>query len=387
MDIYDSSYFIYNKTFCKMLGIWPFDCKKKKYLIRMWPFIAMILFVIPHAIGMMVHRSNIDRFMEHGCLAVFILVVLLKLITVFITEEKIKLMLNGVVINWQSIRDEEEINILKKYSERGRKLTIGYFLYMFGCTILFVFLPLTPVVINKLRPSAEPLPLLHLTNAEFLVDRSDHYWKCYSWDLATTAVTALIVVVVDTLFAVCVEHCVGLFTIVKYRLQRPNGLSCDENGDDEVSYHLMVETIKLYQVSLRFAITLETAYSSCFIIIMICNLIIIPLICIMIIMNANETVQLIRWVMVYLGLAMHLFYLCLAGQKIIDYSADLFSDSYYNEWYKGSRRTKILLKFFMLRCTQPAMLTAGGLMTMGMETYLAIMKTALSYITVLSSFR
>lgn len=81
---------------------------------------------------------------------------------------------------------------------------------------IFVFMPMTPLVINKLRPSSEPLPRLFLMNAEFLVDRNEHYWKIYFWDVSTTIIPAFIVIGMDTMYMACVEHCVGLFAIVRY---------------------------------------------------------------------------------------------------------------------------------------------------------------------------
>lgn len=96
------------------------------------------------------------------------------------------------------------------------RLIFFFFLvgYIVSAGLSFGLLPIIPIVINKLRPSSEPFPRLFLMNAEFLVDRNDHYWKIYFWDLSTTAVTALIVVSVDTMYMACVEHCVGLFAIV-----------------------------------------------------------------------------------------------------------------------------------------------------------------------------
>lgn len=74
---------------------------------------------------------------------------------------------------------------------------------------------MTPIVINKLRLSAEPLPRLFMINGEFLVDRNEHYWKIYAWDLFSMVIPSIIIVCVDTTFSACVEHCVGLFAIVR----------------------------------------------------------------------------------------------------------------------------------------------------------------------------
>nr|QGW50398.1 odorant receptor 72 [Chouioia cunea] len=390
MDLYESRYFIINKSLCSIIGLWPYDSILKRHTRKIFPALWVFAFIVPHGIGAVVNQDDIDRFMEHICLIIFLFLIFVKYITAVLTEGKMILVFNDIVDNMEYITDAEEKKILEHYSERGRYVTLVYLFYILNVGVCFTLLPLMPLLWNMLHPDAEPYPRLFLMNGEFLVNRENHYWKIYIWDLLTTFIPGFIVIGVDTTFAACVEHCVGVFEVNRKRLEsivQSDDQTTTDSVDSDAAYSRVCDIVRLHQRAIRFTDTLENAYSQCFLILMLGNMLLMPLLCVMIIMNNNRKIHLIRYAILYTGCAFHLFYISLAGQRIIDYSSNLFYYAYNNEWYTTSSKTKNILRLFMIRCTDPCMLTAGKLMNMSMETFYSVMKTAVSYITVISSFR
>uniref|UniRef100_A0ABD2W9D7 Uncharacterized protein n=1 Tax=Trichogramma kaykai TaxID=54128 RepID=A0ABD2W9D7_9HYME len=70
---------------------------------------------------------------------------------------------------------------------------------------------------------------------------------------------------------------------------------------------------------------------------------------------------------------------------MIDYSTGLFDDAWMNHWYESSRETQQLLQIMRMRCLKPCYLTAGNLYVMNFENFAKIIKTSMSYITVVGS--
>ncbi|KAF3054490.1 Odorant receptor 388, partial [Nylanderia fulva] len=56
-------------------------------------------------------------------------------------------------------------------------------------------------------------------------------------------------------------------------------------------------------------------------------------------------------------------------------------------WYYTSRRCRKILLLILNRTMTPCKITAGNLMTLSIENYGAVLKTSMSYFTMLRSFQ
>lgn len=98
--------------------------------------------------------------------------------------------------------------------------------YVVCGAILFVLLPLSPMMLDVLLPLNVSRPKQYILNGEFLVDREAYYAQIYAYDFLASLAIGFIIVVCDSMYAVCVEHCLGLFAIVRFDmpLERSAGL-------------------------------------------------------------------------------------------------------------------------------------------------------------------
>ncbi|XP_008202544.1 odorant receptor 140 isoform X1 [Nasonia vitripennis] len=376
MEIYDSRYFIINKTLMTKMGLWPYQHPLKKFL----------LYGLKKNFGV-----HMDKIIEHLALLMYIYGIKLKLVTSILSEKKLKKVYENIMENWQQIKDVHERAILVEYSERGRTLTIGYIMYMTSALLFFIILPITPMVLNVIKPLNESRPWDFIMHGEFPVnDMHAHYGEIYLFDSLACIATVLVFCTVDSMYATCIEHCIGLFAIVKSRLDlstkfvnRQGALGIKR--DDKV-YDLIVKTIKLHKKIINFTHILESSYSTSFLILMGMNMLYCSLVSVLLIIKSDALMERIRYGTILLGLLIHLFYISWPGQKIIDLSTGLFEDAYSNEWYETSIRSQNLLKFMRLRCLTPCQLTAGGIYVMNFANFASIIKTSTSYITVFASF-
>ncbi|OXU29343.1 hypothetical protein TSAR_008877 [Trichomalopsis sarcophagae] len=297
-------------------------------------------------------------------------------------------------MNWQAIKDENEVNILSQYSESGWFLTISYIMYIVIAASAYSLLPMVPVLLDMIDPLNETRPRFYIFGGEyFIVDNVEDYGKVYAFELVSAAVTAWLICAVDSMYAASIEHCLGLLAIVKLRLQMCTQPSCDSRKD--VSYRLIVQLIRLHKDIIKFSIgvdllftdILESSYSSSFLILVGINVLFLSFECIIVLTRFGQLMELMRYSMIMVGIVVHLFYLSWPGQKLTDLSIGLFQDAYLNEWYTCSTRAQKLLGLMILRCSKPCQLTAGGIYVMNFSNFAKIVKTSMSYMTVLASFR
>ncbi|NP_001164404.1 odorant receptor 141 [Nasonia vitripennis] len=392
MDIYDTYVLNINKKLLSFVGIWPYEEKKKNKFTRVFYLITMFCIIVPQMIGFYQHFGvDIDELLENTGTIFFTLSIYTKLFTSIIFENKLKILYDSVAKNWKNITEKHEREILVKYSERGRMLTLGYITYNFAAVIVYTTMPLMPFLLDIILPLNESRPSMFILNGQFYVDKHEHYKKLYAFDCLCIFVIVPAALAVDTMYVACTEHCLGLFAIIKYRLAMSDKFISTRDiyltEEKDSSYRWMIHTIRMHIDILKFANILDKSYSSSFVILMLINTVYVSVLCVLVLISLDKPLNLIRYYMLLVAICIHLFYLSWPGQKLIDHSEGLFRDAYNNQWYEGSAKSKTLLKILTLRCVEPCLITAGGLVTMNFATYLTIMKKSVSFITVFSSFR
>ncbi|KAK0182184.1 hypothetical protein PV327_000346 [Microctonus hyperodae] len=81
----------------------------------------------------------------------------------------------------------------------------------------------------------------------------------------------------------------------------------------------------------------------------------------------------------------HIYYYSWNSQKILDHSSTIFDAAYSTQWYTALDKTTKLVNFMMLRSTKPCIQTAGKVFPMTLMNFTVIVKTSMSYFTVLSN--
>ncbi|KOX75119.1 hypothetical protein WN51_13426 [Melipona quadrifasciata] len=81
----------------------------------------------------------------------------------------------------------------------------------------------------------------------------------------------------------------------------------------------------------------------------------------------------------------HILFLTSQGQFVLN-SNDEIADSIYDAlWYNTNKETQLLFVLALRNCMSPPILSAGGLLTLNLETFAQIIKGSVSYFTVLKS--
>ncbi|KAG5321615.1 OR43A protein, partial [Acromyrmex heyeri] len=75
------------------------------------------------------------------------------------------------------------------------------------------------------------------------------------------------------------------------------------------------------------------------------------------------------------------------GQNIIDHNNYVLSTAYNVQWYRAPLRIQRMILFLLQRETKMFTLNVGGLFNASMECFATLVKTSVSYFTVIYSTR
>ncbi|XP_071637122.1 odorant receptor Or2-like isoform X5 [Temnothorax longispinosus] len=280
-------------------------------------------------------------------------------------------------------------------------------LYLNATLIFNLLIPFTPKILDIVIPLNESRPLAYVYQAEHRVDKEKYYYPIVFHSYITCIIVVVIVFTVDTTYLKCVLHACSLFTAISQRLENITGeadtilddykkihsgthyhlgIFMEKNSSAGNDYSELMTCLKKHQLALEHAQTLDSMFTQATLILLSLNMVILSVMGIQFINNLTQE-KIIQYVFVTYGVFIHLIYMCIPGQLLIDRSGEVFDKAYSSEWYTFSIKSRKLLRVLLYRSLAPCTLTAGKMFVMSTTMCSSVMRTAMSYFTAFLSIR
>ncbi|XP_033228428.1 odorant receptor 13a-like isoform X2 [Belonocnema kinseyi] len=351
MDIFETRYFKINKLALSFIGQWCYQGGLTKRTARTLIFLSLTTPLIPQFFFLASVRNDLDAALE--CLpAIFIPILCFCQMCVFLSKEKKLLkLLHYIQSDWKFWSSGPEFEILSQHAEKGRFFTLLYAVNVYTGMMTFIIMSLTPIVLDIIIPLNETRPRQQVYDAIYPFNHD----KNFHWILIYGAVTVFynlsILFSCEALLAVTTQHVCGIFSIIWY------------------------------------ASILEAFYSPFLFVTIGINVIILSVLGIQTLNTIGSPEKTIKFGAFTLSVLVHFYCITLPPQNLLDCSGAVSFQAYNVPWYHMSLKSKKLLLMIIMRSQEPCKLTAGKFYTMDMETFSALLKTSVSFFTVLSSMR
>ncbi|KOC61320.1 hypothetical protein WH47_06995 [Habropoda laboriosa] len=241
-------------------------------------------------------------------------------------------LISGARNDWSIERPQGEIDIMTKYAERGAFLISTYLVNAIVCVILFVTTPVTPHILDILLPKNESRDVAYIYPAYYFTDEHKYDVYIITHMASVILVVFYVYVACDTSYIYVVQHGCGLLAVSGVILVK---VSSSVRQLYRVAIPLIIlRTISWKQVS-NSEINAEFAKD--------CTFIVIQLV--------------------------HILYLTLQGQFVIDANEEIFESIYSALWYNSDKRTQSLFVLALRNCLSAPQITAGGLITMNLQSF------------------
>ncbi|GAB1867900.1 Odorant receptor [Camponotus japonicus] len=109
--------------------------------------------------------------------------------------------------------------------------------------------------------------------------------------------------------------------------------------------------------------------------------------CVMFVVRMGRSVEIFRYVALVLLQSCRLFFNSWAGQEVTDHSAGISVAAYNGMWYKAPMEIQKCLILLIARSQKPSRITIAKLYVINLESFSKVMKTSVSYCTVIISLR
>ncbi|CAK9797937.1 hypothetical protein ANTPLA_LOCUS1359 [Anthophora plagiata] len=373
--------------FCiKLGGIWPWQSEVSKYVTRVITYIISITVFITQ-MAQVVCFFSMQICLDQLAFLGAITGVVIKQGNYIILKKEYKELLATIRKDWSIDRPQVEFEIMTKYAERGAFLISTYAANAVACVCLFYSVPITPYILNYFFPKNESRELEFMYPAYYFVD-GQKYNSLINLHMAS-AIFAVYYVYVgcDTSYMYFVHHACGLMAVSGHRfkcaVEEMSGQKVDGITPDEV-YEKVCHSIRGHQQAMNYLNNIENCHMTYFFItvaiIMVCFSVILVKVS-----KASLGIEIAKDYMFIAIQLVHIFFLTLQGQFVLDANEEIYDMIYDAMWYNTDKRTQKLFVLALRNCLSTPRLTAGGLITLSLQSFSEIIKTSVSYGMVLKS--
>ncbi|XP_057334181.1 uncharacterized protein LOC130673241 [Microplitis mediator] len=395
MEVFDCMQWRTTKKLMSALGAWPFQpVIQQKILGALFYFIIQSIYVL-EILKLMVVWGNLTEILD--CLPIFVYhtMVQVKMSNFLLNLKKwvfnlqAKILLSKVKSDWESNLDDSEMNVLRN-NERFHKIMMDiYSSGLSSIAVSYAVVPLVPIFLDIVNPLNETRPKVLPFPTEYFVDIEKNFYALYTHALIVTPITFIYFLAFDSLYAGLVQHACSMFTIIGRRLEQltvDENISIEKNSmNEENGLKSLVICIKMHKEILWFAELLEENFSNHFFLLLGTIVLGLTFIGFQFVVLATEAGEKIRCVWCGTGQIIHLFFLSYFGQKLINHSEFIYKSICTAKWYNYSKKMKLLIIMMLMRGKEVSTITAGKIYIMSVENFSTVMKTSMSYFTVLTS--
>ncbi|KAK0086050.1 hypothetical protein PV325_003987 [Microctonus aethiopoides] len=384
MNFFNHSHYIAGKNFTRAIGQWPYQ---RRWESRICGFVIVFLVtsqLIAEVIGVIVYIDDKEIVLESVTPFMTIVFCGSKYINAMLNVKTMKKLLNRLEEDWIIYTDKDEIRILNEYAHVGQFLTYGYALGVYLTVVMFMIELLWPKWINFVFHLNETIPNKYPIPIDwYLIDMEQNFYPLICYEFICCFAILTLTVANDSMFIIFLQHACALFAVAQYQL---NNLLSRQDLEKELENGKFRTTNDVqYNYYMIFAKLLEDMYVWCFGVVIGVNTLLISFTALQLTTQTSTIRQIVKYTIFASAQIMCLFCECYLSQQLTDTSNNIQEHITLSNWYEMPVHAQKLVILVLLRCQTPCKLTAGKIVSLSMETFASIMKTAVSYFTVLVS--
>ncbi|XP_071560141.1 uncharacterized protein [Temnothorax nylanderi] len=271
----------------------------------------------------------------------------IKYISFSVNIKNVKYLLEQLQHLYNELTDENEINIIEKYSNNAKRYTIIFLLFsMFtvSALILYIFWPHISNIlfITNGTQSLQSLPFM----TEYFIDKEKYFYLILFHANAAVIVGCTALLATGTILIVYLKHACGMFRIARYRIERAMlfGTLCKNSWENENLINKgLICAVDMHRKAMKLV------FLRC------------------IISFGFDTVELSLHVVFSIVHFIYVFISNYLGQEIVDHNNNIFATIYNTQWYVAPLQIQKMILFLLQRGTKGFTMNIAGLYVASLE--------------------
>ncbi|XP_003698404.2 uncharacterized protein LOC100866126 [Apis florea] len=270
---------------------------------------------------------------------------------------------------------------MEKYADKSVFFILIYVVNAYFCSILFLLLPFTPILLDIFIPLNESRPRVQMYPAYYYIENeADYYYPILIFSIVSLLTAMCVFIATDTMLIYIVQHACGLLALAGHRFRNSLNDLYSSRKDSKVDgkiYRRLCYAIKTHKRALAYLAEIEDFYS-----VNIFMQVGASILCLTVTMMKIATITWSMETNQYYGYVIaqvvHIFFLTAQGQFVIDSHENVYWDMYEPYWYNLQSKMQAMFVLILRRNLNPPLLTAGGLVQLNLNTFAKVVKTSVS---------
>ncbi|XP_011863554.1 PREDICTED: uncharacterized protein LOC105559676 isoform X2 [Vollenhovia emeryi] len=378
----ETQYLGLNRILLLAIGLWPFQQSKFTRFQFIFLFALLMTFTIFQLTPFRTTLKYTSDFVITIVSSVsFSILCMTKYCGFYVNFEPVKKLFIQLQHICNELKDKNEIAIIEKYGYTAKCYTIALIAGTCGIPIIIQF-----------WTTSDDIPSMNLTRpghmqviTEYFVDGEKYFFLIQLHVTIAVCIGGIVLLATGTLFIAYFIFFCGMLKIASYRVERAVNINISLKNKIVRSEDLIC-AVDIHRQALQFATYFMSKFEVMFffvaqsLIISICfNFVRISQV-----VMSEQAIQLAFVPSVFAAInILYLFIANLLGQNMTDHNNYVFDTVYGVEWYATPLHIQRLILFLLLNGVKKFTINVGGLFVPSFECFATVMKTSVSYFTVI----
>ncbi|XP_050460095.1 odorant receptor 4-like [Cataglyphis hispanica] len=385
----ETQHFNLNRILLLAIGLWPYEKSKFRKLQATLCFGILTSFVIFQLTALIIANCTAD-YVKIFSSATFFNICILNYNMFWINGHHVKNMLQQLQCFCNELKDENEFAILKKYGHYFRQFTIILIVMAICWLFIITFVPIWPQIfgsvlyINESQLQSQKIQIM----TEYFIDQEKYFYLIMLHINAAICIGVTTLVGTGTLLLGCIIHICGLLTITSYRVEQITTKTSKNIKNQTMIYNKKIfYAVEIHYKIIKFCECLCSNFKGSFFLLLITTVSSLSLNLFGTFQNASlgDNKGFLLHLLLSFAIILFMFLVNYFGQEMINHNNHVYFTAYNSQWYNASLHAQKMILFILLRSSKDCNLNIGGMFVASFECFSSLIKTAVSYFTVMYS--
>ncbi|XP_077263340.1 uncharacterized protein LOC143898090 [Temnothorax americanus] len=388
-----TQHFSLNRIILLLIGLWPYQCSKLVQLQIILCFSILISSVVYQLAVFISADCTIDLILKVFSFALFFCMYVIEYNSFRINRQTMKWSLEQLQRICNELKDEKEIDIMKKCGDNSRRYTT-LLMWLNVCNIIAIILFTLVLYIfdTVLRINEYHLTinrLIQMLIPKHFVGRENYMYIIILHSGSTIIIGGIILVATMTMCVAYIKHACGMFRIASYRIEKAIAVNTLENVSLEneiIMYREIIHAVDIHRKAIKATALFFSGFQRSRFVLLIIGVLTLSLN----LYGVSEAIShdihdLVFHFLIVIDIFVYVFVFNYAGQEFMDHNDHIFSTAYNVRWYVTPLHVQKLILFLLQRGSKTVSLNFGIMFVLSLELFAALTKASISYFTVICS--
>ncbi|XP_019889293.1 uncharacterized protein LOC105285737 isoform X3 [Ooceraea biroi] len=393
MHAIEERYYQINRIFLKTLGIWPYQHSFLALVQRVLFSTILFTFIIVQLLAFFTMQFSTGLLIRILTFVFPNLFVTVKYCSFAMKADKVKQLMELIDNDLDLLKDDLDIDIIKKYADNVRFMTIIAMVFCHFGISCYLTLQLLPLILDVIVPLNATRSLKLITITEYFVNREKYACAILLHEMLTVYVGAITTCSTGLIFMAYILHGCALLKIASRRMKhaiQKNILAMPNPVKEYLLYQRIVDIVFVHRRVIQFHELSVSSFMISFAFLIIIGVTSLSLNLYQLLQLMTVTYDFGEISVIFILVVFHvnyMFVLNYGGEEVQNHGMELFQATYNGLWYAAPLRTQKLILFIMQKTTVKITLVCGGIFVASLEGFVTLVNTAVSYFTVIYSTR